>query len=339
METSSDDELLIMNKSGFYMCPVCGYSDIVKRGHRALKAIKKHKNFRQFDCQCDELNYLRLGHKFQTDIARFTIPLLNSADRLGYPQALSFLYTFLEGISIALGIERNDIDGVLEMNLEYESYDILLYDNVPGGAGHVKRMLGRDAVIGSLRAGLEKINQECCDENTSCYSCLRNYYNQSYHNILQRKLAIDVVRQLLSELKNVSETYRSERWDRNVGVRSSDKMKLVLGKDGRNPGNESAEEIWEDLLEDCFDEDEISLIEKIKESSPEYIARPYYSKTIEIEETSEKFVANLIWDSKQVILFLNDAYDDYLVAQKTGWDVFCTKDGFGVKEFLDKVGE
>ena len=202
-----------MNKSGFYMCPVCGYSDIVKKGTATPQTLKKHKNYKQFDCNNDVLEYLYLGHKFQTDVARFIIPMLDSANKTGYPQALSFLYALLEGVSIALGIERNDIDGVLEMNLEWQSFDILLYDNVPGGAGHVKRLLSMEAVVKSLKAGLEKISKECCDENTSCYNCLRNYYNQSYHNKLQRRLAIQIIRHLLSEIEGVSENYQNERWN------------------------------------------------------------------------------------------------------------------------------
>ncbi len=242
VETSSDDELLVMNKSGFFMCPVCGYSDIVKKGSITPRTIKKHKNYKQYECNCDELEYLRLGHKFQTDVARFTIPILDSADNLGYPRALSFLYAFLEGVSIALGIERNDIDGVLEMNLEWKSYDILLYDNVPGGAGHVKRLLSRDAVIDSLRSGLEKVSKECCDENTSCYNCLRNYYNQSYHNKLQRKLAIDVIRGLLFEIDGVIETYQNESWRLNSNLHlSNKKTESVLGGNGKDFENESVD--------------------------------------------------------------------------------------------------
>lgn len=340
VETSSDDELLVMNKSGFYMCPICGYSDIAKRGLKSPQTMKQHKNYKQFTCNCDELDYLRLGHRFQTDVARFTIPMLNSADKIAYPQALSFLYAFLEGVSIALGIERNDIDGVLELNLEWQSFDILLYDNVPGGAGHVKRLLSREAIIKSLKAGLEKVSKECCDENTSCYNCLRNYYNQSFHSKLQRKLAIETIKRLLFEIESVNETFQNERWHWNSGIQTSSKrMKLILGSDGRNPGNESADEIWADLLDDCFDEDETDILEKVRESSPETISRPYYSKTVKIEETGETFVANLIWEEKQVILFLNDGYEDYQLAKKTGWTVFCTKEGFDVEELLKKVGE
>ena len=49
---------------------------------------------------------------------------------------------------------------------------------------------------------------------------------------------------------------------------SRKKMKLILGYDSRNPGNESAEEIWSDLLDDCFEDNEIRIITEVKESSP-----------------------------------------------------------------------
>lgn len=212
VETSSDDELLVMNKSGFYMCPECGYSDIVKKGLKMPQTLKAHKNYKQYNCPNDTLEYIRLGHKFETDVARFTIPMLDSVDKISFPQALSFLYAFLEGVSIALGIERTDIDGVLEFNLDMQSYDILLYDSVPGGAGHVKRLLSKDAIVGSLKAGLDKVSKECCDENTSCYNCLRNYYNQSYHNKLVRKLARNFINRLLLEIERSTEYYQNERW-------------------------------------------------------------------------------------------------------------------------------
>lgn len=202
IETSSNDELLIMNKSSFYICHICGYSDIVKGRVQTPTVFRKHKNFRQFDCKCENLQAIRLGHRFQTDVSRFTIPALVSYSKEDYARALSFMYAFLEGISNALGVERNDIDGVLELNLEQHSYDILIYDNVPGGAGHVKRLMDRDAVVLSLRSAYIKVSQNCCDENTSCYNCLRNYYNQVHHSKLQRKYAKEFIEVLLCEMKD-----------------------------------------------------------------------------------------------------------------------------------------
>lgn len=339
IETSTDDELLVMNKSGFYMCPVCGYSEIEKRKSCSPIRKKKHKNYKNYNCENDELEYLRLGHKFQTDVTRLSIPSLGLNDKKSYAQALSFMYAFLEGISLALDIERNDIDGVLEPNLESQSFDILLYDNVPGGAGHVKRLLNKTAVIESLKAALEKVNAHCCDENTSCYNCLRNYYNQSYHDKLQRKLAIESIKKLLFEIDGVSEVYQNERWHWKRNGKINNKMKLTLGLDGRNPGNDSANEIWSELLEDCIDENEIDVIERIKETSPDYIANPYYNKTMVIEETGEEITASYVWYKEETMLFLNEAYDDYQKSKKTGWNVYCTKIDFDIKELLDKVGK
>ena len=106
----------------------------------------------------------------------------------------------MEGISIAMNIEREDIDGVVKWNYEFESYDILLFDNVPGGAGHVKRLMGKQKIIKSLQIALNKVSKSCCDEDTSCYNCLRNYYNQTYHSLLKRKYAIEVLNNLLNDL-------------------------------------------------------------------------------------------------------------------------------------------
>lgn len=339
IETSSYDELLIMNKSKFRMCNICGYSYVVKSKDN-YQQLKPHKNFKQFSCTSDNFVNLKLGHKFQTDVARFIIPNLKYLDKLEYKQALSFLYAFLEGISIFLNIERNDIDGILDFNMNFQSFDIVLFDNVPGGAGHVKRLLNREAVLMSLKTGLEKISKECCDENTSCYNCLRNYYNQSYHSKLERKLAIDTLRHIIFEIEKANENFQNKdfRWDSNL--KSSAKyMNVVLGTDGRNPGLETSTEIWNDILDDCFYENEIDIIRKLKSNSPEIISRPYYSKTVKIVETGESFVANLIWDDKKVMLFLNDAYDDYKLAKKTGWSVYCTNEVFDIDELLCKVGE
>ena len=88
--------------------------------------------------------------------------------------------------------------------MNQHSYDILIYDNVPGGAGHVKRLINKKAVIIALNAAHDKVSQNCCDENTSCYNCLRNYYNQSVHSKLKRKYARDFIEELLIELGETS---------------------------------------------------------------------------------------------------------------------------------------
>ena len=109
---------------------------------------------------------------------------------------LSLLYALLEGASGALDIDRRDLDGCLYPYAGDPSVPALvLFDEVPGGAGHVRR-IARDAdtLMSVLQATLEKLERcECGGEkrNTSCYGCLRNYRNQFCHDELDRGIVID----------------------------------------------------------------------------------------------------------------------------------------------------
>ena len=138
-----------------------------------------------------------MGHIFKTDVVRLSIPVLACGGFQEYSQALSFLYAFLEGISDELDIARNDLDGILEMNMVQNSYDVLIFDNVPGGAGHVKRLMSEEAIMKCLNGALKKVSQNCCDEDTSCYNCLRNYYNQTKHSYLKRGSAKKVITKII----------------------------------------------------------------------------------------------------------------------------------------------
>lgn len=46
IETSSDDELLVLNKSPFFMCPKCGYSRIIKGCDGIMLYPESHLNYK-----------------------------------------------------------------------------------------------------------------------------------------------------------------------------------------------------------------------------------------------------------------------------------------------------
>jgi ATP-dependent helicase YprA (DUF1998 family) len=113
---------------------------------------------------------------------------------------LSLLYAILEGASLSLGISRNEINGCLYYNDENESLipSIMIYDVVPGGAGHVKKISRKieEVLMGARR----KVSGACgCGEETSCYGCLRNYSNQLFHEILSRGLPLNYLNNILPE--------------------------------------------------------------------------------------------------------------------------------------------
>lgn len=196
IRTSSDDELLVINKNPFFMCEECGFAMIDKNNVGKENIWHKHLTYYGQDCGNDKLVSMSLGHKFRTDVAQISIRGLCDKNK-----ALSALYAILEGISQEFTIERKDIDGLVIRN-KLGSYDMIIFDNVPGGAGHVKRIMNKEFFISTLKLALEKVSQECCDENSSCYNCLRNYSNQYYHKKLKRKYAKEAIEEIL---KNVND--------------------------------------------------------------------------------------------------------------------------------------
>jgi ATP-dependent helicase YprA (DUF1998 family) len=72
---------------------------------------------------------------------------------------------------------------------------LILFDNVPGGAGHVKRVIEQEEALRSvLKAAYQKVKACTCGAeqgHASCYGCLRNYQNQFCHEKLDRRVVID----------------------------------------------------------------------------------------------------------------------------------------------------
>ena len=198
MLVSHGDEMAVLNESGFYVCKGCGYTELDEKSaiaHRAYKKVK-HKNSGGYPCPCDSLDLLSIGYRFETDVIqiRFLNPSLK--DRT---TALSVLYGIIRGMCSYLNIEQNDIAGCLQY-YQNGNFAIVLYDRTPGGAGHVRR-LSEPGVLEKVLYETLQIMQSCTcggtDGDTSCYICLRNYYNQKYHDELSRRRVIDTLRSVL----------------------------------------------------------------------------------------------------------------------------------------------
>lgn len=190
--SNKNDELLVLNENPFYMCHTCGYTVIDKQ--EALKhsiVISKEHSTGYETCKCKDLQRVALGYTFRTDVVK-----LKFESHYSLSQVMSFMYALLDGISEAFTIERNDINGVISQEPD-ATYSVILYDDVPGGAGHVKRLLNVVQFEEALKISSKKINNCSCDMKTSCYNCLRNYRNQRYHKYLVRLNAINIFDDLL----------------------------------------------------------------------------------------------------------------------------------------------
>lgn len=180
---STEGELAVICKGrkalGFWICFGCGaaFSKMPNENHKSPYGE---------ECPYPVKGPFHLGHSFKTDVLSISIEkyIADESIRMNEDFWYSLLYAILEGTSQALGIRRQDLDGCL---FPYENkVALVLFDSVPGGAGHVKRLMEEHNLHEALRNTLERVRNCTCGKETSCYGCLRNYQNQFCHERLKR---------------------------------------------------------------------------------------------------------------------------------------------------------
>lgn len=200
LRLSQKDELAVINSSNFFVCESCGYADLDAKRFTPVK-VKKHKTPMGYECR-DKLKRYSLGYRFQTDVVqiRFLSPSLSSAE---WPVAYSVLQGVLHGFASKFSIDERDVSGCLQYYYDkyYGSgYSLILYDNTPGGSGYVRLLKEPNVLEQTLEATLDIMESCDCGGKTgdsSCYSCLRNYYNQKHHDEIKRGYVIDFLKPIL----------------------------------------------------------------------------------------------------------------------------------------------
>ncbi|MFO8059651.1 MAG: DEAD/DEAH box helicase [Bacillota bacterium] len=196
VEAISNGRLAVLNQAGrrgFRLCRSCGYCVL---GGEAIPLT--HENPWGYKCE-GRLTSIDLGHDYETDVL---LVRFGSYRDLRDGFWVSLLYALLEGASKALDIARADLDGCL-----YPHYGdpgrpaLVLFDDVPGGAGHVRRIArDREVFTEVLRSALTILRScECGGEEgeSSCYGCLRNYRNQYCHEELNRAMPMEFLQRLV----------------------------------------------------------------------------------------------------------------------------------------------
>jgi ATP-dependent helicase YprA (DUF1998 family) len=163
---------------GFYLCGSCG------AGFRRRQS--RHKTPQGQDCR-GTLEQISLGHEFVTDVLQLRFHKVPPDEIDVVPFAFSLAFAIVEGAAEVLEVPSTDLSTTVTHSIQSPLPSIILYDNVPGGAGLVAR-LEREEVLGDcLQAALKRVEGACgCAPNTSCYGCLRSYRNQFAHQFLQR---------------------------------------------------------------------------------------------------------------------------------------------------------
>lgn len=323
METSSNDTLMVLCDDDFFVCRQCGYSI-------AYSSAKNERGFtygrrrlpKQHDapwgrkCGCDSLERKSLCHTFKTDVVRlaFDTPYAKSKDTM-----LSVMYALLEGASEFLRIERSDIKGCLhKVRLNGSMvFEIVLFDAVAGGAGHVRRIVDDDgsAFRGVVESAISRLSG--CSCSPSCYSCLRNYANRMIHDRLNRELALRFLEEWRGEAIPVEP-------DTVKTCEDSPAPNVAEGGPSAERRGESLEVMgsqcfdgWKDLLA-IVPEETVGFFKSLADMrppAPDFV----YPKIVSSVEGSRSRFAICSWSDSRVLLFEPDGKTDV-----PGWTCVAT---------------
>ena len=314
IESTRNDELITLNENPFYVCPQCGYTKIIKENkslHFRKISIEKKQHSKRYNmnilCSNKSLTRTHLAHVFSTDVVKITINEYYDDE-----EALSFLYAFLDGISLAFNIERNDINGVY--NYEKNNTQFVIFDQVPGGAGHVKRIMTKEYILEALNSALTIVDKHCCEEDSSCYDCLRNYRNQAVHEKLRRGKAKNKIQSIIEKI----ETYRFDTAQQKTHdiEEITPLVDIKVCSLGTAFMNKNLDEIVKYSFEDHFEETHLG---KLKEFLMTFQTLPTHFGTELLIDGKRTVIADLFWREHNRALLINQSDNDavYLSLNKS----------------------
>lgn len=185
---------------GFAICEKCG-RDLSNQTGNQKHENKSHIHPLTGSNCSGSYKRIHLGHEFKSDLLKirftsavnppslfnlYTDTLEEAADNLSNKAVFwrSLSQALLAAAAQIIDLPRSEIDALfrpLEEN-KTKTAEIIIYDNVPGGAGLSKRIAESFGEI--LQQAYQLVKS--CSCSSSCYDCLKTYTNQHFHDQLDR---------------------------------------------------------------------------------------------------------------------------------------------------------
>ena len=176
------------------------------------------------DAKPEEIINAEISTIKTSDVAIITIPpdifqKLPTPEELGYSSEVdvrerfltTLLHTILTGMYIHMETSHEELNGfirkILNVNENKELYQIILYETIPGGIGYIEKL--EDYWCKIIQKAYETLYNHECDK--ACYRCLKNYYNQRDHKLLDKR----TVRPLLEDIISLCPIVRSDKREKN----------------------------------------------------------------------------------------------------------------------------
>jgi DEAD/DEAH box helicase/Helicase conserved C-terminal domain/Domain of unknown function (DUF1998) len=131
--------------------------------------------------------------------------------------AYSLMYALQAAMGTQFGIAENELAGQVYPQVgEPQARRILLYEVDEGGIGVIDRMTDPDIWVAIADRALDMLHVDrdghpqagAC--HRSCYECLRSFYNQWHHDVLDRNLAVPFFLSILQRIELATESAGSD---------------------------------------------------------------------------------------------------------------------------------
>ena len=172
---------------GFPVCTICGQS---------VSSLSSEAQREKFQ----ESHQTRCGRNpdpvgFYADIAAdaLSLPGCTSAT-----QAYSVLEALRIGATSILDMHMEDLQILVIGEIGNDAVKGLLWDPMPGGSGLLERLHERFAEVVEAARDVVNACPGACE--SSCVDCLQTFRNSYYHNRLNRKIALDALKEWGHEL-------------------------------------------------------------------------------------------------------------------------------------------
>ena len=301
---AGNGQLCVLNepRPGFQVCARCGGAAV---GGEEIK----HLHWCEKSSPSPRINHFNaLGTSFVSDVLElvFDIDSAPSCVKEDWEAVMWALFTAAAKI---LDAPETELGGTIYEN-DMHGMSLLIYDDVPGGAGHARQL--SDRVSELVEEAYRVVDGHCgCGEETCCYGCIANYYNQTRQGELSRGAA----KKLLGALLFASEGETSE----SFAPQRNKAFKLEVSQDGPSLSALSfaealaisvysdASEEWRGLLQD--------LAELCSQSH-----REIPDKDVEVFGPNDTSAyATLVWRTSRVILLNEEDAADFEEEFGTSW--------------------
>lgn len=132
---------------------------------------------------------------------------------------------------------------------------------------------------------------------------------------------------------------------KKIDVRSQRRMSLedsfnpsnvVYKNDGTNLKSQRYDYIWDYVMDETDDEDEIAFFSELKRLNDVRIEKPIFGESVVYGEDRVNVATDLLWKKSKVMFFFSENIAEYYKAKNSGWHCVCFADKkLSVDEFVN----